>query len=92
MRCSVIRNGDNYQMSMTYGIIDYYDWETTEISVLETLFKGTLINANKELQTHLNLMNRIGIARNYTNYGEVTYNITWNEKDKENTVQYSINK
>ncbi len=92
MRCTVLKNGDNYQMSMKYGIIDYYDWEENDISVLEALFQGTMIDANQKLFDSLNAMHRIGIARNYTNYGEAIYNVTWNEKDKENTVQYSINK
>lgn len=91
MRCKVIKNGDNYQMSMTYGIIDYYDWENQEFSALETLLEGSGINPDQKLMASLNAMHRIGIARNYTNYGEVVYNITWNEKDKENTLQYSAN-
>ncbi|MCI9039571.1 MAG: hypothetical protein HFJ29_06870, partial [Clostridia bacterium] len=93
MRCSVIRNGDDYQMSMTYGIVDYYDWETAEPSILGDLLQGAEINLNIEnLQTSLNLMHYAGLARNYTNYGETIYNITWNAKDKEKTMQYSINK
>ena len=77
---------------MKYGIIDYYDWEEYDISALETLFQGTMINVDQKLFDSLNAMHRVGIARNYTNYGEVTANIVWNTKDKENTVQYSINK
>lgn len=92
MQCAVEKNEDNYQINMKYGIIDYYDWEEYDISALETLFQGTMINVDQKLFDSLNAMHRVGIARNYTNYGEVTANIVWNTKDKENTVQYSINK
>ena len=90
MQCIVKKVDGRYQMDMKYGIVDYYDWDNKPVDEYETLidknitFEGKVL---KILPQHLFMMHCAGIARNYTNYGEINYKITWNEGLSE---QYAI--
>ena len=68
MECIVSREEKNYIMNVRYGIIDYYDWEANgDYSKLLINFSSTLL---KE-------MSKAGMARNYTNYGEIYFMEIW---------------
>ncbi len=82
MHCTVIKVENRYQMNMKYGIVDYYDWDNKPVDEYETLF-NTKVEVDDKIFTilpqDLFLMHRAGMARNYTNYGDTNYKITWNK-------------
>lgn len=63
----VSKNNDSYNLKLTLEIEDYYDWERGSI------YEDWQKIAINELYD----MNRAGLARNYTNFGELNYDIQW---------------
>ena len=87
MQCSVTRSGNSYQMQLRYGMIDYYDWHVADnkdySDILgESGIEGFIIDG---LSMYFELMHRAGISRNYTNYGETTYTVTWTQGQRTST-------
>lgn len=94
---TVTKEENDYHLEMRYGLVDYYDWESNTAEGYGQLFKdceeikensgGYLLDT---MIPYLELMHEAGIARNYTNYGEVSYIITWNKEERESTGLYNI--
>lgn len=79
MQCTVTRNDNEYQLNLKYGLVDYYDWlkDENDKTYAEILGnpKGLVID---KLSEEFRKMHQAGVARNYTNFGETYYNLTWN--------------
>lgn len=77
IQCTVTKDNDNYLMEMKYGLRDYYDWKDSKeeeayLEMIGTLnFKGILFETLEDLH-------KAGLARNYTNYGQIFYTESWN--------------
>lgn len=81
IQSTVTRRENDYKLDMRYQIIDYYNWNP-EKSGEHAAIIG--------LEECLELMHKAGIARNYTNYGEVFYTITWNKTSRATNGEYEI--
>lgn len=77
MGATAYKTGDNYTMTVSYGMQDYYDWRITEQEEYKLLLSQVDDEAIALASTYLRKMHQAGIARNYTNYGTTTYTITW---------------
>lgn len=79
------RNGNTYELHMRYGLEDYYDWRVVDNRGYAEMLgdiQGLLI---EEISAYLELMHKAGISRNYTNYGETNYTITWTKGNRVST-------
>ena len=79
MECTAIRVQNNYKLKIKYGLVDYYDWKVLEKKEYEELFnniEGVILD---DVSGYLELMHKAGVSRNYTNYGEITFDITWSK-------------
>lgn len=61
------KENDNYKLNVILEIEDYYDWEKGNF--YEKL-ENSAINSLYD-------MNKAGLARNYTNYGKLNYEVQW---------------
>lgn len=82
MQCTVTKNKNKYELNMRYGLEDYYDWNRDEDANIDTILE-MILKFNPQIYTGslskiLEDLHRMGLARNYTNYGETTYTTTWN--------------
>ena len=78
MYSTVTKNENMYTMDVRYGIEDYYDWELGLKGYEDNL--DQFINYDKQLFiNYFNIMNRAGMARNYTNFGEINTTVTWSK-------------
>ncbi len=64
--------GTSYTLKLRYGIIDYYDWNKGNNQSAVELNEILGVVAD-----HMYDLHRAGRARNYTNYGEISYIIKW---------------
>lgn len=92
VKAMVTRHNDTYNMSLTYGMIDYYDWETPDEQNYDKLFdSGVIGTVVKIAPGDLKEMNRIGYSRNYTNFGTCIYKVTWNKGQRvDSGVKFSL--
>ena len=68
----------NYRANMLYYVEDYYDYQSFEGKVIDaTPFAG--------MQTNLHNLNKYGLSRNYTNYADMHYTITWSTGERINS-------
>ena len=77
MQCKVTRNNnDEYTMQIRYGLEDYYDWKEgqDDASFIEMLKVQGVEGVLFEI---LETLHKAGLARNYTNYGEILHSVTW---------------
>lgn len=79
----ITKNENKYELKIRYGIVDYYDWlNDKNYETYEEIFGDTTGFIKDKLFDELRMMNRAGIARNYTNFGETLYTLTWNEGEQ----------
>ena len=86
-----IIRGDNYELQMTYGLRDYYDWKTVDNEdYADMLGKDAIDIIIAGVSELLENLHKAGISRNYTNYGEIQYIIKWNKNERQTTGVYEI--
>lgn len=70
---TINRNIYLYNMTYTYKIEDYYDYNIFSKYATEQAITGGFYQA----QNDLSYLNIYGMARNYVNYDVLTYNVSW---------------
>ena len=70
---------------MRYGLEDYYDWRVVDNRGYAEMLGDIQGLVIEEISAYLELMHKAGISRNYTNYGETNYTITWTKGNRVST-------
>lgn len=82
---TVNKNGNKYEMDLTFEVCDYYDWASADEDPMAfPLFLDLTSVGQKPVvvletinETTLNDMNRAGMGKNFESYGTFTLHVAW---------------
>lgn len=78
MECTAVKNGNDFEMDLKYGIVDYYDWALGLANYGDSFSEFTE-DVKQLFINYFYMLNMAGKARNYTNYGEYNVTVLWNK-------------